>query len=176
MAANEFYNSPYGHPPRYDQVSPAPDPFRRQHAATPVSSISPYAPSDPDLQHPQHSHQSLSSDPSVYPAAGGRGNNEADQYADNIPLKSHAPYGSSPYANEPPASYMQPTRLPPSPEVIEPQMNRTRKKKGFFQKKLPWVTYTLTTVQIVVFIVELVKMGTYFFFFSVSTVDWICVN
>lgn len=44
----------------------------------------------------------------------------------------------------------------------EPPVDRggRRQKKGFFKKKLAWVTYTLTLVQIVVFIVELVKNGT----------------
>lgn len=152
--AHEYYNSPYyGNPPRYDQVSPAPDAFRRQNAATPVSSISPYAPSEPDVQHPQHSHQSLSSDPG-YPMAAARGN-DSEQYAENIPLKSNA--------TPMPSDWMQqPTHYPPSPEAAEPPgapRGREEKKKGFFKKKLAWVTYLLTTIQIVVFIVELVKNG-----------------
>lgn len=159
MAANDFYNSPYhgNYPPRYDQVSPAPDPFRRQ--ASPASHVSPYAPSEPDLlQHPQHSQPSLVSDHSAYPTAARV--NENDYYSENIPLKSHAPY-----ANGPQEGWMrQPTHYPPSPEVVEPPVDGRgrRKKKGFFKKKLAWVTYTLTLVQIVVFIVELVKNGMYY--------------
>lgn len=144
--ANDFYHPAYGHPPRYDQLS--------RHA-TPAPSVSPYAPSEPDLQHPQHSHQLLASDPSSF-----RRGNEGDPYSENIPLKSHTPYAYPVDANEPPAHWMQqPTHYPPSPEVIEPDTRSRKKKKGFFQKKLAWVTYTLTTVQIVVFIVELVKNG-----------------
>lgn len=154
--AHDYYNSPYyGNPPRYDQVSPAPDAFRRQNAATPISSISPspYAVSEPDVQHPHHSHQSLSSDPG-YPMGTARGNDN-EYYAENIPLKSHA--------TPMPSEWMQqPTHYPPSPEVGEPvggRRGREKKKKRFFTKKLAWVTYLLTTIQIVVFIVELVKNG-----------------
>lgn len=164
-----YYNSPYyGNPPRYDQVSPAPEPFRRQNAATPVSSISPspYAASEADLQHPQHSHShhSLGSDAgygygSGYPMAAARGNEHEQQYSDNIPLKSHA-------ATPMPADWMhQPTHYPPpaSPEGMpagEPLgAPRGRRDKKRFWKNFPWVTYLLTTVQIIVFIVQLVKNG-----------------
>lgn len=157
---NDYYNSPYyANPPRYDQVSSPPDPFGRHAATTPLSHVSPYAPSEPDVQHPAHSHQTLASDHSPYPA-GGRGN-EADSYSENIPLNSHAPY---PYPNNPPPEWMrQPSHYPPSPEMGEPPVEGAgrRQKKGFFKKKLAWVTYTLTLIQIVVFIVELVKNGTY---------------
>ena len=103
------------------------------------------------MQHPQHSHQSLSSDPG-YPMGAARGN-DSEHYAENIPLKSHA--------TPMPAEWMQqPTHYPPSPDGGEPVgARRGRGKKRFCTKKLAWVTYLLTTVQIVVFIVELVKNG-----------------
>lgn len=154
MAANDYYASNhYGNPPRYDEVSDH-DSFRR-HAATPASHVSPYEASEPDLRHPEHSHQTLASDPSAYPTAARA--NEHDYYSENIPLNTH-----NHYANGPPPEWMrQPTHYPPSPEMMEVPIDGEgrKKKKGFFKKKLPWVTYTLTVVQIVVFIVELVKNG-----------------
>jgi hypothetical protein len=56
----------------------------------------------------------------------------------------------------------QPTHYSPDPAMVEAPTDRSRgqrKKKGFLKKQIPFVTYTLTLVQIVVFIVELVKSG-----------------
>lgn len=154
MAAHGYYDTGYGnHPPTYDQAFPHPDPVNSRSPA-PSYSGNPYAaPADPyDLRHSQ---QSIGSDQGPY-VAGGR-LNEHDQYAENIPLKSQNQYANGP----PPGDWMQqPTHYPP-PEMIEPPVAARpgRKKKGFFKKKIPWVTYTLTLVMIVVFIVELVKSG-----------------
>lgn len=161
MAGNEYYNTNYyGNPPRYDDLSADHDSFRRQ-AATPASHtshVSPFETSDSDLRHPEHSHQALASDPSAYPAAARA--NEHDYYSENIPLNEHE---QGHYANGPPPEWMrQPTHYPPSPEMMEVPIDpegKRKKKKGFFKKTLPWVTYLLTIVQIVVFIVELVKNG-----------------
>lgn len=52
--------------------------------------------------------------------------------------------------------------LPEDPALIDrpPQERRhKRRKKGFFAKKIPWVVYTLTTIQVIVFIAELGKNG-----------------
>jgi len=52
----------------------------------------------------------------------------------------------------------QQTQYPPSPGGLEDSRQRDlRKKKGFFSKKIAWVTYILTLAQIIVFIIELVK-------------------
>ena len=72
----------------------------------------------------------------------------------NIPLKANTQYGNNP-------DWMrQQTQYPPSPGGLEDSRQRdSRKKKGFFSKKIAWVTYLLTLAQIIVFIVELVKNG-----------------
>lgn len=156
MAAHGYYDTGYGnHPPTYDQAYPPTDSVNRRSPAPsyPDPSANPYvSPNGADPYDLRHSQQSLGSDQGPY-VAGGR-SNDHDQYAENIPLKSQNQYPNAP----PPGDWMQqPTHYPP-PEMIEPPAPRGgRKKKGFFKKKIPWVTYTLTVVMIVVFIVELVK-------------------
>lgn len=158
MAAHGYYDTGYGsHPPTYDQAFPPTDSVNRRSPAPgyPDPGANPYvSPHGADPYDLRHSQQSLGSDQSPY-VAGGR-LNDHDQYAENIPLKSQNQYPNGP----PPGDWMQqPTHYPP-PEMIEPPVPRGgRKKKGFFKKKIPWVTYTLTVVMIVVFIVELVKSG-----------------
>ncbi|GAQ40283.1 hypothetical protein AtubIFM55763_003318 [Aspergillus tubingensis] len=152
MAANSYYHGGYSNnPPSYEQANPHFDNIPTP--GHPDFHTHPYEPTaaDPQLHHSQ---QSLGSDQAY--AAGGRLNDEP--YSENIPLKSNQ------YANgSPPPNWMhQPTHYSPTPEDIEPPVaptarrNRNR-KKGFFQKKIPWVTYAFTLVQIIVFIVELVK-------------------
>ncbi|PWY90281.1 DHHC zinc finger membrane protein [Aspergillus sclerotioniger CBS 115572] len=150
MAANSYYHGAYSsNPPSYEQANPQID--RISTPGHPDFSTHPYQPttSDPQLHNSQ---QSFGSDQAY--ATGGR-LSDNDRYAENIPLKSNQ------YANgSPPPNWMhQPTHYSPTPEEIEPPVAPTarRKKKGFFNKKIAWVTYTFTLVQIIVFIVELVK-------------------
>ena len=52
--------------------------------------------------------------------------------------------------------------LPHDPAIIDrPSHNtaRRRRKHPFFGGKIPWVVYTLTLIQVCVFIAELVKNG-----------------
>lgn len=156
MAANSYYNTGYSNnPPTYEQANPHTDSFHRQSPAPTYTGPSghPYADSEPP--HIRDSQHSLGSDQGAY-VAGGR-LNEGDHYAENIPLKENTQYSNGP----PPANWMQqPTHYPPDPAMLESAPNRSRgKKKGFFKKKTPFVTYILTVVQIAVFIAELVKSG-----------------
>ena len=170
MASHDYYNTGYGNnPPAYDHTVPPTHTFNRP---SPSPSPAPssvytgypgpgghlYSPTtDHDPNHLRYSQQSLGSETGH--VVGGR-HNDADQYSENIPLKSH-----NQYANDGPSPdwmKQQPMQRPPGPEMGEPPVRAGRKqKKGFFKKKLPWVTYTLTLIQIVVFIVELVKSGVY---------------
>ena len=158
MAANEYYHSNIPSPPSYDQVTGG----RAGAAHTTPGYGYGYAAQDSgndnDPSAPYHhreSQQSLASD-TGYPAAGRM--TDGDHYAENIPLKAHTQSGNYP-------DWMhQQTPYPPSPEALEanrrPRRRATnRKKKGFFQNQIPWVTYTLTLIQVIVFIVELVKAG-----------------
>ncbi|KAL3478681.1 DHHC zinc finger membrane protein [Aspergillus californicus] len=161
MAAQGYYNGAYNSPPAYEQhpdhatdplsrVSPRPSPAPYNHNNAPY-----YETPESDPHDLRYSHQSIGSDNGAY-VAGGR-MNEHDQYAENIPLKS-----PNPYSNEPPQQpwMQQPTHYAPEPGMMERQAPRGRpQKKGFFQKKIAYVTYILTAAQVIVFIVELIKAG-----------------
>ncbi|KAI9367099.1 hypothetical protein BJX61DRAFT_538336 [Aspergillus egyptiacus] len=159
MAAQSYYHGAYNSP-TYEQPGHATDPFNRiSPQPSPVgysNNHSPYyEPPESDPHHLRYSQNSIGSDNGAY-VAGGR-INENDQYAENIPLKTSNPYATDP----PPQPWMQqPTHYAPGVAMMEPQAPpRRRQKKGFFQKKIAYVTYILTAAQIVVFIVELVKAG-----------------
>lgn len=155
MAANEYYHSNIPSPPSYEQANPG----KQDHAAPSVPGYG-YAPNlsnrdDPSAPyHNRESQQSFASDNGAYHTAGRVG--EGDHYAENIPLKAQTQFGNNP-------EWMhQQTQYPPaSPGALEDSRRgqNKRKKKGFFQKKPAYVTWTLTLVQIIVFIVELVKAG-----------------
>ncbi|EAW14501.1 rhomboid family membrane protein [Aspergillus clavatus NRRL 1] len=158
MAAHGYGNNP----PTYEQSYPPTDPVDRVSPSPSNAhgykgpNAHPYTTTDYDPHELRHSQQSIGSDQGAPYVAGGRFN-EADQYSDNIPLKANAQYSNGP---PPPGWMQQPTRYPPSPEAMEaagPPGRPVRQKKGFWKKKIAWVTYTLTVAQIIVFIVELVK-------------------
>ncbi|KAJ5295630.1 hypothetical protein PENANT_c001G08839 [Penicillium antarcticum] len=151
MAANDYYHQNIPQPPTYDQAVPsstnqtpttAPGMGYASHPANHDDPSAPY--------HNRESQQSFVSDNEQYQAAGRV--TEGDHYSENIPLKAQTNYGNNP-------DWMrQQTQYPPSPGALEDSRQRDgRKKKGFFKKKIAWVTYLLTLAQIIVFIVELVK-------------------
>ena len=158
MAANEYYN-----------VSPSQGNGRRYAAHPPHLSLDPYAtysshptqPSPPHISSPfedtsyrPYADRSQQSTPSAYYASGGGGREtEPNPYSDDIPLRQHPSKGSSEILRDP---------LPHDPAIIDrPSQNaaRRRRKRGFFGGKVPWVVYTLTLIQVCVFIAELVKNG-----------------
>lgn len=173
MAAQGYYNDAQSNPPAYDHHGPPSESFSRvspspRPSPSPVGynhNAAPYYQSPDDLHDPHHlrySQQSIGSDSGAY-VAGGR-IHDNDQYAENIPLKSANPYDNQdPYDNHPPGQQpwmQQPTHYAPDPAMMETQTHPPqKKKKGFFKKKIPFVTYILTAAQIIVFIVELVKAG-----------------
>ncbi|KAJ5265683.1 hypothetical protein N7524_006701 [Penicillium chrysogenum] len=151
MASNEYYHTNIPQPPSYDQAVPGKT-DQTPHAVPGFGYASPsYNHDDPSTPyHNRESQQSFLSDNGHYQTAGRA--TEGDNYAENIPLKTNAQYGNNP-------DWMrQQTQYPPSPGGIEDSRQRdSRKKKGFFSKKIAWVTYILTLAQIIVFIIELVK-------------------
>lgn len=154
MAANDYYHTNIPQPPTYDQAVPGKS-DQTNHAATTLPGIgySSHNPDDPSAPyHNRESQQSFASDNGQYQAAGRAG--DGDHYSENIPLKANTQYGNNP-------DWMrQQTQYPPSPGGLEDRRQRdSRKKKGFFSKKIAWVTYLLTLAQIIVLIVELVKNG-----------------
>ncbi|KAJ5558456.1 hypothetical protein N7461_002428 [Penicillium sp. DV-2018c] len=153
MASNEYYHTDVPQPPAYTTYSQT-VPGRPDYTANTVPGFG-YAshsnhddPSTP--YHHRESQQSFVSDNGQYQTAGRT--TEGDNYSENIPLKTNAQYGNNP-------DWMaQQTQYPPSPGGIEDSRPRnSRKRKGFFSKKIAWVTYILTLAQIIVFIIELVK-------------------
>lgn len=140
-------------PPSYDQASSSPDQMGRLPPSQGYTGVSahPVSPTpDHDPYYARYSQNSLASENGAYPVGGRR--DDGDQYAENIPLQHASPQ---------PDWMHQPTHYPPSPGVqqIPPSAGRGRRNRRFFKKKIPWVTYTLTTAQVVVFIVELVRNG-----------------
>lgn len=154
MAANDYYHTNIPQPPSYDQAVPG-KPDQTDHTANTLPGIGYASHNHDDPSAPYHnreSQQSFLSDNGQYQTAGRAG--EGDHYSENIPLKANTQYGNNP-------DWMrQQTQYPPSPGGLEDSRQRdSRKKKGFFSKKIAWVTYLLTLAQIIVFIVELVKNG-----------------
>ncbi|KAK2745427.1 hypothetical protein FQN57_003770 [Myotisia sp. PD_48] len=163
MAANDYYN---GFPPQQPASRPLDQHLHdhnnaawAQHSPSPgPASPSPY--SDP---YNRYSQQTMDSHNDL--AAGGRipASHSHDQYEDNIPLKQNsAQQGKHDWmdADTHYAPAHDPNAMPLNNEPeSRPHRRRSsrRRKKGFFAKKIAFVTYTLSFVQIIVFIVELVR-------------------
>ncbi|KAL1965755.1 hypothetical protein VTN77DRAFT_5255 [Rasamsonia byssochlamydoides] len=146
MAANDYYNS-FRQESSPDQYSSFHDGY---HHPVPTKPLPPSA-YDPhnDLYHDGHSQDN------PYDTVGGA-NHGADQYAEDIPLKPNAQ--QPPQVPEP--NWMQ-QNTHYSPEVpLSPEADgrgRRRQRRGFFGRKIAWVTYLLTLIDVAVFIGELVK-------------------
>lgn len=158
MAAHEFYSD--GNQARTDTpLPPLPSStFDRsteyepsiQHQ-TPVTS--PF--DDPSYRpYGRESQQSIQSNYQYY---GGGRDYDPNPFSDDIPLKTNTqksptdPYASDQFRYEP-----QRTNTLAAEET---RSNRKTKKKGFFSGKTPWITYILTLIQSIVFLVELIKNG-----------------
>jgi len=77
------------------------------------------------------------------------------QYSESIPLKQQSSLNTAPDDWR-----KQPTNYPPSPESQNPQLlpkPERKTKKKWFSGKVPWVVYTLSLIQLTVFIVEIIK-------------------
>ena len=182
MAANDYYNSSY--PPTGPATSfasagsphdrtdaplpPLPD-KQSQQVVSPVSSpfddntYPPYPANSNNTTHssgalggypdtsyhgpPQYGQNTFASPYDTPPAHGRQHDPFADQNA--IPLQSKMS-GS-------------PTRYNADPERMYPaagsKRQRRKKKEGWFSGRITWVVYVLTTVQIGVFVGELIKNG-----------------
>ena len=165
MAANDYYNiSPDSQRRRNDAPLPAlPNPYSayntnpQQYSTTSISN--PY--DDPSYRpHGRQSQQSLSGDPTYYGAGGNGSGYDQNAYADDIPLRPQKRKSSSDLLN--PDGRDQ--------EAVQPRMaqrqksrtgaTRRKKKKGLWSGRIPFAVYTFTTIQIIVFIAEIIKAGT----------------
>ena len=96
-------------------------------------------------------------DPQCYgPVRSGK-KSSATQYSDEIPLRENpqAVSGYEPYA-EPTASDAP---LPPLAATESRRRRRKPAKRGFFSGNFPWVVYSFTIIQTIVFIAELIRNG-----------------
>lgn len=166
MAANDYHHHQNIPAPSYDHYV-TPGQTDRLPTAPGYGYASPnmYNQNDPSAPyHHRQSQQSFQSDNGAYPAAAGRVT-DGDQYAENIPLKAQTQFG-----NNPDWTHQQTQYPPPSPGGLEDRRQMdNRKKRGFFRKKPAWMTWLLTTIQVIVFIVELVKSGKYRTVFGEAT-------
>ena len=169
MAANDYYSgyAPYNTQPHDDRYwspqpgVPSPGPT---HTPTPGPLPGSFGPTSPNPSpSPYDTRYSVASDHD-YPA-GGRLQG-GDQYTDDIPLKPNAPPAAgrpewmegdtrySPHSHSP-----EPNQSVPLHDPLEGTGRRKRARKGFWGKKIPWVVYLISVVQVAVFIAELVKNG-----------------
>ena len=175
MAANEYYQAfnPAAH---HDPTSPtshtsqgAYDPYNSHQAPStshlPQQSYTSYNPHGTSTDSPYHStpqspqgdftyrpyESTTHSTSSPYNASGAlAGGREHDRtsYADDVPLR---PQGKTHTDNAFPDHYGD------DPAVVDRVPERKTKKS--FLARIPWVVYTLTLVQVSVFIAELAKNG-----------------
>lgn len=156
MAANEYYAGSRPEPPRYDELPPShdlhPPAFSKPLPSAPYTEYTDHETShSPSGNAYRESQTSLSFDNQQ---AAGTENHGADPYAENIPLRSSIPAQTPTWAQQNTAYGRD---MPRTPDV-ESRTGRGR-REGFFKKKIAWVTYLLTIVDIGVFIAELVKSG-----------------
>jgi hypothetical protein len=166
MATYEFYKIS---PERRESEAPLPP----SPLSIPGSSYSAYRP--PSTQRDEPSPIARSENPSsffdepslgherldnrFYGAGGGGTANGSNNFSDNIPLR---PQGEpvSPISQR--NGQEEDKSLPPPATERRRRRRRDdpqRKKgwRGFFSGRVPWVVYTLTLIQVTVFIVEIVK-------------------
>ncbi|KAF1945914.1 rhomboid-domain-containing protein [Clathrospora elynae] len=164
MAANDYYTTSYGQPqPKNDASLPSIPGNNIQHSVSPISS-SPVG----DRPYPIPTHSS-----------GALGGYPMDTSYSNTSYQPPTQYSSTAHLNHPPShdpfadqnaiplQSQQPKigdRHDGDPEMygmgVEPaRRGKRRKKEGWFSGRVTWVVYILTTVQIGVFVGELIKNG-----------------
>ncbi|KAI9733357.1 MAG: hypothetical protein M1834_003441 [Cirrosporium novae-zelandiae] len=175
MAANEYYQA---HPDRYDAPLPPPPQHSSSHSPdvtiSPQSQLPSYPPPDPastmsgaiSTHHPdafpaQNTGDVSDTNPTYYGAGGGGRLHDSPSYADDIPLRVNPPQNGL-HEQWPDRR----TQYPPSPEsqLQDPKMGLAtgrRRRNGLFSGRIPWVVYTLSLIQLIVFIVEIVKYAIY---------------
>ncbi|KAL9100670.1 MAG: hypothetical protein Q9163_003977 [Psora crenata] len=166
MAANEYYN-PLGQDSgrRTDGPLSQPDGPQFHHSPNSFPSYSSNPHQQPSSSVPSHQEDysyrpyehSQNTGPSSYYTSdevGRRDHKNKPYYGDDIPLPQHPSERNS--------DVLRHDHLANDPTIIDrppPKTGIRIGKRRFFSGKIPWVVYTLTTVQIVVFIAELGKNG-----------------
>ena len=162
MASNDYYQSfkpndpshgpttlPTSHQEPYTSYNPHVAPSQSPYNASPISP--PHSPHGEFGYRPyqQNSHNTSTPYNASGALVGGGLDHDHNAYADDVPLRPHPGKQSSDntYHNhygEDPAIV---DRVPP------------KKSKKSFLARIPWVVYTLTLIQVIVFIAELAKNG-----------------
>ncbi len=155
MASTDYYSDNSRSRTHSDAPLPPlpPSAFSRsteyEHSTSPITS-----PFD-DLSYQAHGRQSQQSlPPSNSDFYGGGRDYDTNPFSDDIPLKDHAQrrdLARDQFRYEPDST----SNL----AAQDTRSNRRSKKRGVFSGKTPWVTYALTLIQSIVFLVELIKNG-----------------
>ncbi|KAL8805202.1 MAG: hypothetical protein Q9182_002077 [Xanthomendoza sp. 2 TL-2023] len=165
MAANGYYNSserPRPHQRRSDApLPPVPDYELPNQLNQNKPSSSPFAtPFDDPTYRPygQESHYSLNSGIPYYGASGAPRPYDPSPYSEDIPLRNHSSTQSQDqdaYENR-----RQDNDAAYAARISAQQRaghEMRRKPNGWFSGKVPWVVYTLTLIQVAVFIAEIAR-------------------
>ena len=166
--ANKDYYSGFSDPNASDKPLPsAPaesiysERPRLGHANSQRRPISPLNPYDTD---PFTSHSTLTSQQQQY-ATPSLYRNGANSYSshDNIPLESQLPKSKIEHSQYPSSGHALERQDSDSFLIQEEARDRrprsSQKRSGFDWSRIPWVCYTVTVIQLFVFIGELVKMS-----------------
>lgn len=164
MAANDFYNShssqSHGQAPYYQNNNG----FQSYHSnpsQTAPSPVSPYeAPFDEGSyplggmnSHGMDSQSALGQDSRYYGQGGSR-----TSFREDIPLREHP---AGPAKDDEATDHVY--DIPPNITGMEDRPRRKGESgNGFFKRplaKIPWVVYTLTLIQVAVFIAEIARNG-----------------
>lgn len=157
MASQDYYNRAY--PPSY-RTDPSyyTEPAHPDHSEvdlSPLPSTSPFDDQNYPYSHSQPSHSYGGSDARL------RDESDPDPFNDDnaVPLRAQARKHDS-------QSSVAPI-VPPETEIGDDfirdakprRAKRRRSKDGWFTGKITWVCYLLTVVQLIVFVVEIIKNG-----------------
>jgi hypothetical protein len=148
MAANDYYNTSYA--PPHNRTDGALPPLPHNQPPSP-------SPFDDDRYYQPNSSGALGG----YPSHSTTYSNQQDPFTDHnaIPLHSQPKMDHGAGGMKDDGS---PARYNADPEALSrPKRKRSKKKKGWFSGRITWVVYILTTVQIGVFVGELIKNGAY---------------
>jgi hypothetical protein len=164
MAANDYYNShssqAHGQAPYYQNNSSLPS-YHSNPSQTAQSPVSPYeAPFEEGSyplggmnSHGMDSQSALGHDNRYYGQGGSQ-----NSFRDDIPLREHS---AMPSKDDEPTDHVY--DIPPNATGVGERPNRTgESRRGFFKRplsKIPWVVYTLTLIQVAVFIAEIARNG-----------------
>ena len=151
--------------PSYHTTAPSRTPSRPQETNDPVSPFeAPFDdhvyPARPGQGGKQYDSQStLGSDTRYYGQGGGGRLEQSPSFQDNIPLRDHPGMpGKDNISTDHVYDAPQPSRLEAGEAGRPSRFTRMLKNpKG----RIPWLVYILTTIQVAVFIVEIVKNGMY---------------